>query len=68
MLKFYPTHNFGHFWADLLKMSVFFWPFLGRPLKDVRFYPMLNFGHFWAPSLVTLLTFQNVINLRHLNI
>ena len=21
-----------------------FWPFLGRPLNDVRFYPILNFG------------------------
>ena len=40
--------NFGHFWAALLKMS--------------RSAPVLNFGHFWAPSLVTLLTFQNVIN------
>ena len=28
----------------------------------VRFCPILNFGHFWAPSLVTLLTIQNVIN------
>ena len=27
-----------------------FWPFWGRPLKDVRFYPTRNFGHFWAPS------------------
>ena len=27
-----------------------FWPFLGRPLNDVRFYPTRNFGHFWAPS------------------
>ena len=48
MLKFYPTQNFGHFWAALLKMS--------------GFDTMLNFGHFGAPSLVTLLTFQNVMN------
>ena len=48
MLKFYTTQNFGHLWAALLKMS--------------GFYPILNFGHFWAPSLVTLWTFQNVIN------
>ena len=44
-----------------------FWPFLGCLLKDVRFYSMLNFGHFWPPSLVTLLSFQNVINFQHLN-
>ena len=36
-----------------------FWPFLGRPLEDVRFYPKKNFGHFWASSLVTLLTSKN---------
>ena len=42
-----------------------FWPFLGRLLEDVRFYPILNFGHFGASSLVTLLTFQNVINLKN---
>ena len=38
--------------------------------KDVRFYPILNFGHFGSPSLVTLLTIQNVINTQtpeHLN-
>ena len=33
--------------------------------KDVRFHAILNVGHFWAPSLVTLLTFQNVINPEH---
>ena len=86
MSGFYPTLNFGHFWATLLEMSGFyttrkydqfwahpafsafrstfvaeeeaknldflphpkFWPFLGRPLKDVRFYPARNFGHFLA--------------------
>ena len=42
------------------------WPFLGRPLKDVRFYSTRNFGHFWGPpSLVTLLTFPNVIDPKH---
>ena len=43
ILIFYPTQNFDHFWAALL--------------KDVRFYSTRNFGHFWAPSLVTLLIF-----------
>ena len=56
----------GDDWV-ILKMSglphIEFWPFLGRPLKDV----MVNFGHFRAPSLVTLLTFKNVINPKHLN-
>ena len=42
-----------------------FWPFLGRLLKDIRFYTILNFGHFGAPSLVTLLTFPNVIDPKH---
>ena len=28
----------------------------------LKFYTTENFGLFWAPSLVTLLTFQNVIN------
>ena len=42
-----------------------FWPFPGRPHKDVRFYPTLNCGHFGAPSLVTLLTIPNVIDLKH---
>ena len=31
----------------------------------LKFYPTQNFGHFWPPSLVTLLTFQNVINPSH---
>ena len=53
MLNFYPTENFGLFWAALLKMSVL--------------YPILNLGHLGAPSLVTLLAFQNVSNLKHLN-
>ena len=53
ILNFYPTRNFGHFWAALLKMS--------------GFTPTRNFGHFWAPSLVTLLIFRNVMTREHLN-
>ena len=34
---------------------------------DVRFCPILNLGHFGASSLVTHLTFQNVINPKHPN-
>ena len=34
--------------------------------KDVRFYPILNFWPFLGPSLVTLLTIQNVINRKPL--
>ena len=41
-----------------------FWPFLDRPLDDVRFHPTMNFRHFWASSPVTPLTFPNV---SHLN-
>ena len=53
MLKFYPPQKLAIFW--------------GRRLEDVRFYPMLNFGHFWPPSLVTLFTFKNVNNPKHLH-
>ena len=40
-VRFYPIMNFGHFWALPFLQDVRvlphpkFWPFLGRPLKDV---------------------------------
>ncbi len=49
-------------------LEALFWP--KRRPKMLKFYPTQNFGLFWAPSLVTLLTFLNVINTwtpEHLN-
>ena len=53
MLNFYPTRNFGHFWAALLKMSGFTPPEI-----------LAIFG----PPLVTRLIFRNVMTRAHLDI
>ena len=53
ILNFYPTRNFGHFWAALSKMS--------------SFTPPEILAIFWAPSFVTLLIFRNVMTREHLN-
>ena len=45
--------TFDLFWAVLLKMSVFYlWPFLGRPLKDVRVLLHPKFSSILGPTVL----------------